>query len=355
MVAPARSPKAILQNIKLLVTEKQAIIMATDSEVGIRIEVPGIEVTTPGEVILPVARFGLILRESTDEKLQLESDGVATLVRGQRSEFRLSAENPDEFPEVPGFDAEKYHEVPARLMKELVRRTLFATDTESSRYALGGVLIEFHDDSIIAVGTDGRRLAKMQGPAHSVAGHLSGESTTIVPSRAMHLIERALSDADAEIQLSAKPNELILQTPRAIIHTRLVEGRFPKWEDVVVERPGGVVIEITVGPLFAAVRQAAIVTSDESRGIDFTFGAGSLVLSVATAEIGQSRIELPIAYDGDEIKIALDHRFVSDFLKVIDAEKSVSLHVKDNENPADFRTDDGYQYVVMPLSKEAPH
>ena len=64
-------------------------------------------------------------------------------MRGERSEFKLPGENPDEFPEVASFTDESYHEVSARLLKELIRRTLFATDTESSRYALGGYLLEF--------------------------------------------------------------------------------------------------------------------------------------------------------------------------------------------------------------------
>ena len=72
--------------------------MATDLEVGVRIEVPGLSIEAPGSVVLPIARFGSILRESSDEKLELESDGRKVQVRGQRSEFQLPAENPDEFP-----------------------------------------------------------------------------------------------------------------------------------------------------------------------------------------------------------------------------------------------------------------
>ena len=124
------------------------------------------QVETPGSAVLPIARFGSILRECTDDKLALETDGQGTLVRGERSEFNLPAENPDEFPTVAAFNEEKFHELAARLFREMIRRTVFATDNESSRYALGGVLLEMDGDKIIAVGTDGRRLAKMEGPAH---------------------------------------------------------------------------------------------------------------------------------------------------------------------------------------------
>ncbi len=351
-VVPARSPKPILQNVKLIANETETILMATDTEVGIRQEVDGVKVDAAGSLVLPVGRFGSILRESSDEQLKIESDGTGISVRGERSEFRLPAENPDEFPEVAAFDETRYQELPARLMKELVRRTLFATDTDSSRYALGGVLLQFHEDHIVAVGTDGRRLAKMEGPSQSLADHHENESMTIVPARAMQLIERTLSDADAEIKLAARANDVLVRTPRATIYLRLVEGRFPKWRDVIPQRTDGATIDLNVGPFFTAIRQAAIVTSDESRGIDLTFADGTLTISGSTAEVGQSRIEVPVPYDGDPIKITLDHRYVADFLKVLDPGKIVSLNVKDNESAALFETDDGYVYVVMPLSRD---
>jgi DNA polymerase-3 subunit beta len=352
MVAPARSPKPILQNVKLDARSDCAILMATDMEIGIRIDVEGIEVESPGSVVLPVARFGTLLRESTDEKLRLEADASGVVVQGDRSEFHLPAHNPDEFPEVVSFEEEKYHKVPSRLFKEMTRRTLFATDTESSRYALGGVLLEMEEDKITAIGTDGRRLAKMEGPAVSVEGHSTGDTMTIVPARSMQLIERALSDPEAEVCIASRVNDVLIKTAQATLYSRLVEGRFPKWRDVFPTRQDAVSIKITVGPMYSALRQAAIVADDDSRGIDFQFGAGKLVLAGSTAEIGQSRVELPIDYDGQVISVTMDHRFVSDFLKVLDIEKTFTVEIENEESAAVFSTDDGYGYVVMPLARD---
>jgi len=351
-VVPARSPKPILQNVKLEVTAEGATLMGTDLEVGIRMQVGGIEVETPGTVVLPVSRVGSILRESSDEKLALESDGRKTLIRGQRSKFNLPSQNPDEFPLVALFAEEEYHELPARFFREIVRRTAFATDNESSRYALGGVLLELTENQIIAVATDGRRLARQQGPAKSVGGHQSGDTMTIIPTRAMHLLERALADSDGDIKLAARENDVLIQSGSATIYSRLVEGRYPKWRDVFPRGESMVKIELTVGPFHAAVRQAAIVTTDERRGVDFTFGDGKVVLSGHGAEIGESQVELPIAYDGAEISITLDPRYLSDFLKVLDPEKTFTLELRDAESAAVCSTDDGYGYVIMPLARE---
>lgn len=356
VVAPSRSPKPILRNVKFEVSgqgaEGHGTLMATDLEVGVRVTIDGIQVETPGDAILPIDRFGSILRESSDAQLRIESDGQGTLVRGDRSEFKLPSSNPEEFPAIADFAEAKYHSLPARLLKELIRRTVFATDTESSRYALGGVLLEMSPDKITAVGTDGRRLAMMEGPAKSIEGHQTGDATTIVPTKAMHFIDRALSEPDAEVQMATHSNDVLIRSPRVTIYSRLVEGRFPKWRDVFPRRTDAVKIEMVVGPLYSAVRQAAIVTNEDSRGVDFNFGDGKLVLSGRAAEMGQSRIELPIAYDGASIAITLDPRYVIDFLKVLDAEKTFTLELKDSESAAVCLTDDGYGYVIMPLARD---
>jgi DNA polymerase-3 subunit beta len=350
-VAPARSPKTILQNVKLDVSKKEGILTATDTEVGVRLSVPDLEVVAPGSAVVPVSRMSMILRESSDEILEIDASADKTLITGANSRFELQAQNPDEFPEVASFDDKDYYEINANILKELIKRTLFATDSESSRYALGGVLLEFDDKTITAVGTDGRRLAKMQGVLKAVGKPKSG-STTIVPSRSMHLMERILPDGEAPVQLSARPNDLLMKEPNGIFYTRLVEGRFPKWRDVLPKRESTNRIDIPVGPMYSALRQAAIVASEESRGIDFTFKDGSLVLSNSTAEIGQSRIEMPVPFDNDELTITLDHRFVADFLKVLQPDKTFTLDVENGEAAAYCETDDNYGYVIMPLSKD---
>jgi DNA polymerase-3 subunit beta len=121
---------------------------------------------------------------------------------------------------------------------------------------------------------------------------------------------------------------------------------------VFPKRREAVRIELAIGPLYSTLRQASIVTSDESRGIDFSFGEGSLVLTGSTAEVGQSRVELPIAYDGPSVTVTLDHRYVADFLKVLDPEKILAFEIENADSAALLTTDDGYGYVVMPLARD---
>jgi DNA polymerase-3 subunit beta len=359
-VAPARSPKPILQNVKLEVAKQGATLMGTDLEVGVRIDVPGIDVQSPGAALLPIARFLSILRESSDEKLDVESDGRKILVSGQRSRFQLPSESPADFPEVAGFNEKSYHELSAGFFHEIIRRTVFATDNESTRYALGGVLLELSAERIIAVATDGRRLAKQEGPAKAVGGPEGAKETpsaaadrsTIVPSRAMQLLDRALSDSEETLQLAARENDVLVKSGPLCMYSRLVEGRFPKWRDVFPRRENTLRVDLCVGPFWAAVRQAAIVTSEERRGVDFTFGEGKVVLTAHGAEYGESRVELPIAYDGAALGITLDPRYLNDFLRVLNPEQTVVLELRDAESAAVCSTEDGYAYVIMPLARD---
>lgn len=351
-VAPSRSPHPILKNVKIEVGQQEAVLLATDLEVGIRIDVEGLEVDAPGSALLPIDRVSAILRESSDDTVELETDTQGIWLRTANSQFNLPSENPDEFPTVGTFTEQKYHEVPARFLREVIRRTAFATDVESTRYALGGVLLELDGQHLIAVGTDGRRLAKMEGVASSVGGHATGENTTIVPTRAMHAIERLLHDGDAEVQIAARGNDILVRTRRFTVLSRLVEGRFPRWRDVLPDLRDSQTIELVVGPLHAAIRQAAITASTESRGVDFAFGEGRVVLTGRSAERGQSRVVLPAPYDGPAIAIMLDPRFFIDFLRVLEPEGTFRLHLHDGESPAVCQTEDGYSYVIMPLARD---
>ena len=352
-VAQIRSPKEVLQNVKVEATEDKVTLMATDSETGIRIDVEGVDVQTPGKALLHVGRVGMILRESSDDQLLIETSESSTVVRGQHSEFKLPSANPDEFPTVVGFEEEKYHELPARLFREMVKRTAFATDADSSRFVLGGVLLELNGEDLLAVGTDGRRLARMIGTGRSIGDHQTSGSSTIIPTRSLTLMERAIGDKEETVHIAARGNDVLLRTSRCTIYSRLVEGRYPNWRQVIPSREDSAIIDMTVGPFFNVIRQAAIVADQETRGLDLEFGNGTLLLTASTADLGQSRVELPIDYDGDPIKMKLDYRYISDFLKVLDPDTKFKLDVATATQPALMTTDDGYAYVVMPMALDS--
>ena len=141
---------------------------------------------------------------------------------------------------------------------------------------LGGVLVELTAESITMVGTDGRRLARMSAAAESESDPPAPAGSPVIPVKAMKLIERNLADDDPPVHLAIQSGtSVLMRTESAVIYSRLVEGRFPRYQDVF---PANVEVKIPleVGSLRSAVEQASIVTSEESRGVDFKFGDGVL-------------------------------------------------------------------------------
>lgn len=351
-VVPTRTPKEILKNVKLHVDGGKAVLIGTDQEVGIRFEVAGVETDSTGEVLLPTQRVVSILRELGDDQVTLEATEGKLSIKGGQSEFNLSTEDPSEFPPVAAFEDSEYFTVNAATLREMIKRTIFATDTESTRYALGGVLLELTPERATLAATDSRRLAVVSAAAQ-VVGEVNVENTTpVVPSKAMQLIERSLPDGEDDVALIAiHANDVLVKCGGSTIYSRLVEGRFPKYSDVIPTDFSSSV-ELVIGPFYSAVRQAQIVTNEESRGVDFSFSNGKLTLASSAADVGQSNVELPIAYDGEEFTITFDPRFVADFLRILDNGMTVKLNLIDGESPAVFTTEDQYRYVVMPLSRD---
>jgi DNA polymerase-3 subunit beta len=350
VAVPSRDVKPVLRNIKAVVDGDRCTLVATDTEVGVRMEVRGVKAEEPGEALLPAARVVSILRESTDEELTIEAGPDACTLRGALNEFEMPGEDPGIFPDFPAFAEDKYHELTAGVLREMIRRTLFAVATEATRYgATTGVLWELEDSRARLVATDGRRLALSDGTANATAGHSTKGQMPVVPVKAMTLLERNLQEPDESVRVSFRPNEVLMKTERAMIYSRLVEGRFPNYKQVIPQKHNHK-IPLTAGPFQTAVRQAAIMTDDESKRVVFTFAKNKLTLQARGMASGRSKVEMPLSYDGKSVEISFDPKFLIEMLRVLDPAAQLTLELVDSNSPALFRTEAGdYLYVVVPL------
>jgi DNA polymerase-3 subunit beta len=346
---PSREVKPILKNLKAKAEDDRCTLMATDLELGIRLEVRGLKVEEPGEAILPAARLIAILREAQDEELAIEADSNACTVRGQYLEFEMPSEDPANFPDLPSFAEESYHEIAAGALRQMIRRTIFAVANESARYATTGILWELSDNQVRLVATDGRRLALTQGPAQS---HGSAKAQpSVVPTKAMGLLERNLQDDEALVRVSLRPNEVLFRTEgnQAVIYSRLVEGRFPNYRDVFPKKQAAK-LALPVGAFQSAVRQAAIMTDEETQRVMFHFAKKKLTLEAKGSTTGRSKVELPLEYDGKNLDISFNPKFLIDMLRILGADDTLNLELVDGNSPALFKAGEEYSYLLMPLT-----
>ena len=349
IAVPGRDLKPILRNVKTIADGDHCTLLATDLELGIRLDVRGVKVEEPGAALLPSGKMLAILRESADEELSVEADAQTCMVRGQFNEFEMGGEDPGDFPDVPTFTEEQYHELSAGVLREMIRRTIFAAAIENPRYAVTGVLWELEGDKARLVATDGRRLAVCEGAATAQGTHDTKGQTHVVPTKAMQLLERNLQDAGERVRVSLRPNDALFKTERAMIYSRLVEGRYPPYREVFPKKQT-VKVPLVVGPFFSAVRQAAIMTDEETKKVMFSFAKKKLTMQARGPTSGRSKVELPVEYDGKGIDIAFDPKFLTEMLRVLNADDALTLELTDGGSVALFRCGENYSYIVMPLS-----
>ena len=352
-VAATRDTKPIFQNVKVKADKKVGVILqATDTELGIRIRMD-CDVAANGEAILPTKMLTKILSATKAENLVLESTDSNVTVSGEHVDYDLNTQSPDEFPDVEEFEEDAYHEIPAKALKEIIRRTTFATDTDNIKIALSGVCFEMVEDNISVVATDGRRLAWQEGKGNCVNDHKV--EAAILPARVLQLLEKALGDKtideDDDVKMAISANRVLFQCKDITLFSRLVEGKFPKWRGIIPQTDDDTPVTIESGVLLSAITQAEIPTSELEPGVNFTFEQGKLTLHGQGKERGNSKVELPISFDGKNKTLKLDPKFMTGFLKVLGSDQVVEIYLPPDNDPVKITADDGgYVYVVMPMS-----
>ena len=352
MAVAARSTKPILSNVKAMAHDDALILMATDLEVGIRYELRGIKVSRGGSAILPVAKLVNILKEATDLEVTIDAGEETTRVTMRGGKYELPGGDPAEFPDVPTFDqGGRFHEISAGVLRTMIRRTAFAANRKdnSPRYNVNGVLWEADGNKARLVATDLKRLAIAEGPAELHGTADAKPPSHLVPLKAIQLLERNLTDDGERIRVALNTNDALFQTERATIYTRLVQGKFPMYQQIVPKK-SAVQFPLNVPDFFAKVRQAAITSDDESKRVDFHFSGNKVTMQARGPETGSSEVELELPeYPGDDIDLAFDPSYLTEMFRAIDGEPTATLEMTNREKPAVFRVGDQYMYLVMPM------
>lgn len=351
-VASSRGGKEILRNVHLRLEGGQVTLQASDGEIGVRSSIAiddqaGASVST----MLPTTYLRSVLAESESEILKMEiNPGENVVVTCGYSEWRLLVEDPADFPPVPEFRATGWFSFPGAVLKKLIRRTLFATDSESTRYALGGVQVELLAGVATFCATDSRRLAVATG-AVTVGGDgdpYTNNPPSVVPNRAMKVIDQ-LCDGTGTVDIAMEPNSVVVRAGSSMVHAQLVQGRFPDWRKVVPKQFEAEVV-IPQAPFLQTVRRAMIIRDAESVAVRFGLQKGFLRLTGQAAEIGASAIELPVEYNGERLLIGFDPRYFAEALKALDVGTSVTFSLISKDDPALLSADNGeFRYVVMPI------
>ncbi len=340
------SPMPILQDIKLVASKEGLVVTGTDLEVAIRYLVKEAKIEEEGQLCLNSQRLLGMVREDTAESIEISGDEKGAIVEGKNARYRVNVNNPEDFPSLPVFGTEKGISVNAELLQEMIEKTVLAAASEATRYSLNGVLFDFEKGKFELVATDGRRLAKMEGKAKGEIA--KRDEDIIVPVKGLVQLQRLLGDEKKEVEIRLDQAGLLAKTQKAELFARLVEGHFPPYQEVIPKEME-MRAQIPREGFLRAIRQAYLMTTEETRAVRLHFLPGMLRISSRSAQAGEAEIELEIGYNGKEIEMAFNPDFLLDFLKVARTDEIV-MEMKDKDKPALFRTDGNYVYLVMPVS-----
>lgn len=345
---PAKTTLPVLANLLVETTDRGIRFSATDLDIAVSTEVAA-DVETAGAITIPARKLGEIARELPPSPVRFSSSGEqrVTLECG-RSKFKLLGLPRDEFPTFPAIRFNEAWRVKSGALQQLISHTAFAVSTEESRPILNGVLWELRETRMRMVATNGHRLARMEVPVE-VSNAPPGD--LIVPPKALEQIRR-LFPAEEELEIARGDNHIGFRSPFTSVFTRLVEGPYPNYEQVIPKDNDRVCL-VDKSALASALKRMSIIASDQTHRIKMSFNAAMLRFSVTTPDLGEASDELPVNYTGDPLDIGFNATYMLDILRFMPTEQ-VRLTFKAPERAATIEPegwDDPAQYLclVMPL------
>ena len=358
-IVERRTTVPILGHVLIEPNGNALTLSATDLEVGIRTQVAcsGKEKS----LTLNARKLFEIVRETEGDEVALTSlDGDWVELKCGRARFKMMGLDPRSFPAMPSQSTKDAGAakkplkaelaIPAAVLAQMIDKTIFAVSPDEARYNLSGVYVESSAPGAVRmVATDGHRLAMIE---REVPGFTMATGA-IIPRKGLTELRKILDvSGDAEVRLSLEGQLAYLKRGSTEVSMRLVEGEFPDYRGVIPKQSKYKIV-VKRDPLFAAIKRAAIFSSERYHGVKFALSAGTLTVSSTSPETGEASESLDVDFKSEEFAIGFNASYVQQALGVIsqEADSTVELGLSDDVSPGVIRTetDQQYTYVVMPM------
>ena len=352
----SRSTIQLLGGILLEASGEVVRLAATDMEISVQTSSPA-EVEEEGRVVIPARIFNDIVRSLPGGRFSLEHDSSAGTVRlaAGENEYRIRAYGADDFPQLPGFEAESAFKMSGGLLVETVEKVARSYSRDETRPVLTGILISFEDSRVRMVTTDSYRLSIKETELATTA--FEGSREAIIPARAMQEVSRIFgSEGDEEVEVALGENQALFRIGDVLFGTRLIDGNFPEYRRLL---PTTFEREISVSreDLISTLRRVNLFAQRQTPPVpvSLSFSEGSVEVIVRNGEIGEAHERLE-ATSEDEFLISFNPGYLLDGVSAIDTEKVVfrfnealkpGLIVPDANNGGPEEPD--FLYLIMPM------
>lgn len=343
-----KTPLPILTGIYLSAQNGELQLQATDYEVGISCTMVA-TVEEPGSIVLSGRYLQEMVRRLPGDTIEISSSKEDRTIKitSQNSQFNLLSLPAEEFPVLKPVSGDNSFTVQDGILRDLIKKTVFASATDEARPIFTGGLIEVEGDEIRMVATNTHRLALKK--AKLAAG--GGNAKMIIPAKILNELARLLTTEEPhDVSLSWQKNQVGIVFDDVYINSRLIEGQFPDYNKVI---PASFVtkVQLNTDQFLDAVERVSLLARDgEYNVVKFFFKDGAVVISSNNPDVGKAREIVEAKTDGNEVEIAFNAKYVTDILKNIDSEELV-FSLNTPLSPAGIKPvdDDNYTYIITPV------
>lgn len=335
-----RSPLPILQGILCEVRGNRLHVTGTDTEITIRTSLE-VEVLEEGRMVIPAKLAAEAVRKLPPGAVSMSSSDGDVEIMGNGPRFRLRELIVEDFPQIGGWSEEvEGIEVDGGEFVAALKQVGVAASTDEARPTLTGVLFESEEGGLRLVATDSYRLAVLD------MANVPGTQTTLVPFRALRELARTV--ADDKMTISLGDREATFGSARGTLSVRVIEATFPNYRQLLPEEyPNRLVVAKEA--LQDAVGRASLVAEDHIP-VRMNLHTGGVELSVTRQEVGEETEHLSGEYEGEEMTIAFNPRYLTDGVMAITSDEVV-LETIDPLKPGLLTGTDGssFRYLLMPV------
>jgi DNA polymerase-3 subunit beta len=341
----------ILSNYLFEAADDRLTLTATDLDLSLRTSC-ATKVKKEGSCTIPARKLYDYVKLLPDGDISiklLENHWIS--IRCGRSNTKMVGMARANFPTLPVFPTAGAVKIPAKVLRAMIGKTIFAIANEESRYTLNGALMVLKPESITMVATDGHRLAHVERPGEKFEG-ISGEMKTLVPKKAMNELRILLDASDSDhVEFAKDDSTLFFRIGQRLLTSRQLTGQFPNYE-AVLPKDNNKSITVKAADFSSAIQRVAQFADERSGAIRMKLEKNELKISSSSTETGESEDSLETAYDGDLVTMGFNSAYLLDFLKAAGADQ-VRLEFKDSQSAGQLRPEEGedykYRYIVMPM------
>ena len=340
----------ILSNILMEAKKDSITIFATDLEIGMKYTLK-CNVIKEGIITIPARHLINIVKELPEGEIDIiEEKNNIINIKSNKILFQINSIKKDDFPKFPTSPKEQSINISTNILKDIMNKTAFAMSHDEVRYVLNGVYLEIEKKNkntalLKAVATDGKRLAYI---FNSVNAPDNYSKKVIIPLKTINEISRIIDEWE-DIKIIIGEKQINFETDNIIITSRLIEGHFPDYNQILPKKYKERV-KLDTEQFLTSVKRVALLINDKTNYIKLNLKKDVMLLSIETPEVGQAQEEIEIDYKGEDITMAFNPNYIMDVLKNI-GDDEIYFDFIDSENPGVIRqvSLDNYLCVIMPI------